>query len=420
MGRAIVISNLQRSLAVSSINLVVLCLTACGGGGDLNPTASGQPAGYAYVAAVAAPDATMPGAVLQYSIGADGSLTALGTTSIPAGSRPAAMVCDPSGHYIYVANEGDGTISQYSVGAGGVLSALSPATISIGVYPPLVGYTLSMSPNGHALYVVTNLRDSVGVLPATVILQYAIGTDGRLSPLRSGFLTVAAVVGRVSLAFDASGMYAYLASKTLIGEAQTADGAVLQFSIAGNGELTQMPSQTVVATRNAVGVAISPSGRTAYVLSACINDTCDGEIAEYAVGTNGMLTPAGATTPTASHVIPIALAPDTSGSSAYLLTNLMGVDTNAGAVYQYTLDSGGALVPATPPSLGLSSGAVTQLVLGPNLYALSSNAVGSVSGAPIGGHISHFHIGAGGLLTAVGTTSISTGYPAAMTVVATH
>ncbi|HEY6921898.1 MAG TPA: beta-propeller fold lactonase family protein, partial [Steroidobacteraceae bacterium] len=421
MGRAIVISNVQRSLAVASIPLALMCLTACGGGGDANPTTGRQqPAGFVYVATVAAPDASLAGAVLQYAIGTDGSLTSLSTTSIPAGPDPIAMASDPTGHYVYVANQGDGTISQYSAGAGGLLSALSPATVSIGAYPPLAGYTLSVSPNGHALYVLGSLRDSVGILPATFIIQYAIGTDGTLSPLNPSFLTVASTGGRGSLTFDPGGAYAYLASTALIGVPQSPDGAVLQFSVAGGGELTAMPSQTVVAPRNAVGVAISPSGRTAYVLSACTDDACDGEIAVYGVGARGMLTPTGATVATPGHVIPLSLVPDTSGSSAYLLTNLMGIDTNAGAVYQYTIDNAGALVAATPPSLNVSSGAVTQFVFGPDLYALSSNATGFASGAPTGGHIDRFHIGTGGLLSTAGSISISAGYPIAMTVVAGH
>lgn len=146
----------------------------------------------------------------------------------------------------------------------------------------------------------------------------------------------------------------------------------------------------------------------------------DGQIAQYSIGANGMLTPTGATTVTGSHGIPVSLTIDTTDSSAYLLTYLMGVDTNAGAVYQYTLNGANAIVPETPPSLNVSSGAVTQSVLGQGLYALSSDAVGFASGAPTGGHIDHYSIGAGGLLTLVGTTTLTAGYPTAMAVVATH
>jgi hypothetical protein len=62
-------------------------------------------------------------------------------------------------------------------------------------------------------------------------------------------------------------------------------------------------------------------------------------------GTNGTLTATGSTTLTGGHVIPIAMVLDTSAWSAYLLTNLMGVDTNMGAEYGYWINSAGELVP---------------------------------------------------------------------------
>jgi hypothetical protein len=194
---------------------------------------------------------------------------------------------------------------------------------------------------------------------------------------------------------------------------------VMEFSVAAGGELTPMDSHTVTGISNPVGIVISPSGRSAYVLSACIDNACDGQVAEYSVGENG-LTPTGATVRTGGHVIPVSLAIDTAESAAYLLTNLMGVDTNAGAIYQYTINSAGALVPATPPSLDLSTGAVTQMILGPNLYALSSSSVGFASGSPTGGHIDAYSIGAGGLLASIGTIAVTTGYPTAMALVPTH
>jgi hypothetical protein len=114
------------------------------------------------------------------------------------------------------------------------------------------------------------------------------------------------------------------------------------------------------------------------------------------------------------------VATDDSGSSAYLLTNLLGVDTNTGAISQYAINSTGALVADTPLSLNVASGAVTEIAFGPNLYALSSNAVGSILGPRTGGHIDHYSIGPGGLLTAVSTIPLTAGNPTAMAVVEAH
>lgn len=406
-----------------TLGVSLISLTGCGGNGSMEPSGGGQPTGYLYVASAAASGNQSLGTVFEYSIASDGSLNALGGGSVPTGVGPVAVVSDSTGHYVYVFNQGDGTISQYSVGAGGVLVPLSPASISIGAtLPGVAGSAVRVSSSGHSLYLLVTPRDPPGVAApfsaVTSILQYAIGSGGALSPLNPASVGVEAVAGG-PLAFDPNGTYAYFAGEPA-GEAVSGDGAVLQFSIAVGGELTPLVSQTVAATHNALGVTFGPSGRTAYVLSACVDNACEGQIGEYSVGGNGMLTPTGATVTTGSHVIPISLVTDTSESSAYLLTNLMGVDTNQGAIYQYTINSGGALMPMTPASLGVSSGAVAQMVLGPNLYALSSNVVGFASGAPTGGHIDHYSIGNGGMLAMVGTTSVTGGYPTAMTVVAAH
>jgi hypothetical protein len=138
----------------------------------------------------------------------------------------------------------------------------------------------------------------------------------------------------------------------------------------------------------------------------------------YSVASDGTLSPTGSTTGTAGHVIPIELETDTSGSSAYLLANLMGVDTDAGSVYQFAIGSTGALQPDSPPSVNVTGGAVAASVFGPSLYALDN--AGFASGTPQGGHIDHYAIGAGGLLTAKDSVSMTSGYPTAMTIVASH
>src|SRR4029077_6409729 len=111
---------------------------------------------------------------------------------------------------------------------------------------------------------------------------------------------------------------------------------------------------SVAATREAIGVTVAPSGETAYVLSTCVDDACDGQVEQYTIGATGALTSTGAITLTGSHVNPIAMVTDGAVSSAYLLTNFMGVDTNAGAVYQYAIDNTGALVADMPTSLGVA------------------------------------------------------------------
>ena len=59
-----------------------------------------------------------------------GALTALTPATVAVGSDPVSIVVSSDSRYAYVANRGADTISQFSIGIDGTLTALSPATIS--------------------------------------------------------------------------------------------------------------------------------------------------------------------------------------------------------------------------------------------------------------------------------------------------
>jgi 6-phosphogluconolactonase (cycloisomerase 2 family) len=351
--------------------------------------------------------------VYQYRVGQDGSLTALSVDSIAAGPDPQSIASDPSGRYVYVVN-GNATISQYAVGSGGELVALSPAIVNITVpASDPVAYAATIDPAGHFLYVVVTPQVTLP-LPSAYIAEYAISTGGQLTPLAPGYIN-SPVLAESAVAIDSSGKHAYLAGVApgLPGPG----GVVAQFSIAVDGLLAPLAPATIETPADGRGIALS--GTNAHLLSACVDTACDGQVAQYTVQSDGSLAPTEAATLLGGHVVPVALVTNTSGSAAYLLTNLMGVDTNEGAVYQYTIDSMGGLEPGSSPSLGVASGSVAEGTLGPNLHVLSSNSVGFASGAPTGGHVDHYVIGDNGLLTFLSTTSVAAGsYPTAMTLVA--
>ena len=406
---------LLRSVVARMTTCVTLgCLAACGGDdthGD-PPT----PPAYAYVTSI--PDGeTQPGTVYQYAVGTDGSLTLLSAASVAAGITPTSIVSDPAGRYVYVVNQGDATISQYVVGTGGGLVPLSPATVSLGVlfpdvpFPALAGGTASIDPSGRFLYVVLTPRDPPTLL--AYIAQYSIGSGGTLSPLTPASVSVpAASVG--PLVIEPSGHYAYLAGVT-----STSSAEISQFSLGDDGTLSALTPAAVAVTARTTGIAIA-SGGQAYVLSYCIDSACDGEVARYTLGTGGTLTATGSTVLTGSHIIPVDMVFDTSGSSAYLLSNLMGVDTNTGGVEGYSINSSGDLVADSPASVGVASGAVAETPYGQNLYALSSKGLGVVSNPQTGGNIDHYAIGANGKLSALGTVTVAAGTPTGIAVVTTH
>jgi 6-phosphogluconolactonase (cycloisomerase 2 family) len=126
---------------------------------------------YLYVANMGDGSAGPNGTVGQYNINSDGSLTAMSTPSVPTGQRPVGITIDPTGHYVYVANQNDNTISQYTVGAGGALTAMSTATVATDTGVSAV----TIDPTGTYLY-ATNRG-------TTTVSQFKIGTGGALTPM---------------------------------------------------------------------------------------------------------------------------------------------------------------------------------------------------------------------------------------------
>ncbi len=400
---------------------VCLILSACGGSGNGAANSGGGAAtGHAYITAAAPENAQTPGTLYQYRVGQDGSLTALSVATVPVGPNPRSVVSDPSGHSVYVVNA-DNTISQYTVGAGGGLAPLSPAVVDIGGPPSLLptasssDYSATVDASGRFLYVVVQPALTLPLREA-YIAEYAIAAGGQLTALTPAYVVAPINVSGGGLAIDSGGKHAYLGGRApgLLGPG----GEIAEFSIAEDGTLAPLVPATVVTPTEG---SIALSATSAYLLSACADTSCNGQATQYAIQSDGSLTSTGTTTVVGSHVVPITLLTNTSGSAAFLLTNLMGVDTNEGAVYQYTINSTGGLVPNSPPSLGVASGAVAEGILGPDLHVLSSNAVGLASGAPPGGHVDHYTIGADGQLTYTSTTSVATGdFPTAMTLVIAH
>jgi len=72
------------------------------------------------------------GTVSQYTLGAAGQLTPMATPAVTTGSGPGWIAFDSFGHYVYVTNSGNGTVpgtvSEYSIGADGALTSIGTIT----------------------------------------------------------------------------------------------------------------------------------------------------------------------------------------------------------------------------------------------------------------------------------------------------
>lgn len=393
-----------RCCALAGVLALSVALAACGDSG--NSTLVASPAtseGFLYVAA-AAPDAGR-GAVLQYSIGPNGSPTPLGVSSVPAGIEPMGIAADPSGRYVYAVNAGDHTVSQYAVGAGGALTGLSPAAVSLPASTlPGGNFSVSIDPSGHYLYVVVSPPGETFVASAAFIAQYSIGSGGLLTPLTPASVTLSTVaVG--ALVIDSLGHHAYLGGGI--------SGVVLQFSIGADGTLSPLPLAGVAAD-DPTGLVLAPRNEVAYVLGTCVDTACDGEISQYLIDSEFSLNPRLSTTVVGSHIIPVEMVLNASGSSAYLLSNFMGVDTNSGQLYAYAIDTSGALVPQG--ELDVGSAAVAEAMNGSSLYVLTSDALARLPDGG-GGHLAHLSVNSGGLPSEIDAIGITGRNPTAMALV---
>ena len=141
----------------SSNTSVATISNAAGSNGLATPVAIGTTMITATVGGVTSPAATLTVAaappqyvyvvnnsdasISQYAIGADGTLSAVGTP-VSTGLLPVGIAFDPIGQYAYVPGSGHRLTYQFSVGAGGVLSSVGNP-VATGIGPFATGATLA-------------------------------------------------------------------------------------------------------------------------------------------------------------------------------------------------------------------------------------------------------------------------------------
>jgi 6-phosphogluconolactonase len=78
-------------------------------------------------------------AVSQFTVGADGKLTAMTPASVGATSPATCVQVDATGKYLYMTGGfGAGAtniVTQFTIGASGALTPMTPATVSVGSGP---------------------------------------------------------------------------------------------------------------------------------------------------------------------------------------------------------------------------------------------------------------------------------------------
>ena len=299
------------------------------------------------------------------------SVTDGGTTGEPLSE---AMVVDPLGQFVYVANivsnaTSKSTISMYKIDqTTGVLTPTSPATVKTGFFPQ----GITTDPLGRFVY-TGNTDDN------TVSMFTVDRTTGLLTPTVPASIPAGGMPGGVRV--HPSGKFAYVANQL--------DNTVSMYAInQTTGVLTPLSPAIVPAGNSPFGVDLDPAGRFAYVADPYSNDN---RVSVLTVDqTTGVLTPS-----QQGHAIagpqPVAVAVDPSGKYAYV-ANRQDSTISIFSIDQTTGDLTAMGTIATGPQ-------PYKIFVGP-----SGKVVYSVNEA---GASTIFTIGSGGALTPSGQATAS-------------
>lgn len=225
---------------------------------------------FAYVANEGCPDLS-GGSVSMYTIDpTTGALTSIGSmVAAPVGPDdvPHSVVVDPTGKFAYVANWSDltGSVSMYTINATtGALT--STETIQAPCAPPpspgsCSPWSVAVDPSGKFLYVA----NEGGFAPTSVSMYSIDATTGALTSLG-----LVASGGRArSVAVHPSGKFAYVTdvSSGFPGESDNVSMYAINTT---TGTLTSLGTMAAGAFPSAI--AIDPSGKFAYVTNSNSND----------------------------------------------------------------------------------------------------------------------------------------------------
>jgi len=203
-------------------------------------------------------------------------------TSCSAFSSPDFVTVGPSGQFLYVTDQDNGSISIFSINSQtGALTPTNPAGVNGGIDP----WKVVFDPAGKFAYVPDEGFDKVWMYTVDA-------TNGTLT--QNPAVVVPAGNQPAFMAVHPSGKFAYVVNRQ--------DGTVSMYSIeAGTGTLVPNVPATVQAGSGPFSIALNAAGTYAYV-----GNQGDGTISIYSINASGVLTPAG-TAQTGSDPTGIAL-----------------------------------------------------------------------------------------------------------------
>jgi 6-phosphogluconolactonase (cycloisomerase 2 family) len=171
-----------------------------------------------------------------------GALTALSTATFDTGSGPQLMAIDPTNKYLYVADDVDNTIAAFSIGANGILTAIGTTPFVVtGTPAPVSIEAVAVDPSGTHIYAVDG--GNSGLTPPAntgFVYGFSIGTGGAIGSAISGTPIATGVFPDGGIAIDPTG--------ALLAVENHFDNTMSLFKIGTGGGLT---ADTAVATDQA-------------------------------------------------------------------------------------------------------------------------------------------------------------------------
>ena len=341
-------NSVQKSWPLLAMGIIVGC--SHDGGSHRHNGKPSPVAGYYFL--LSNSRTTHVGSLAQYAVHADGSMEIAET--IPVGNSATAIAINPKillsyppRRFLYVANSGDKTISQFVIreSENGKLEPLSPAAVSnTGMVAGGFLNEIAIDPNGNHLYVLNADDDTIS--------QFAISGDGTLLPMTPAFVNVSSPT---SITIDPTGKYVYVTAHNIL-QAQggsfvpgSAMSSIFQFKIEDNGALTPLtPAEFVVAGASS-RVVIDRKAKNAYILSDGVGTEYSGMVSQYSIATDGTLAPVldlnsqPVSFSLGSYFVAVDMRFDVSARHAFLLSNLMGIDSTPTAIWQFDVDPDGLL-----------------------------------------------------------------------------
>jgi len=256
------------------------------------------------------------GAIYQFNINPDGTLSPLSPASPASTAQPTALSIDPTGHFLYGIDHNDG-IRQFIINADGTLTQNGP-DINDGHQR----FCASITPNGKFLY--TGAGQGAG------LVEYKINLDGTLTFIGS----VPSNDTAMGMALDPTGRFLYTAVPVV------GVGHISQFVINADGSLSANGGP-VLFSKFPFGLRVHPNGQFLYAVAT---NTPDNVVAQFRINVDGTITPLSpSTVPAGNFTSSVSISPD--GMYLYV------TDQNDNAISQFRINADGTLTPLAPPSV---------------------------------------------------------------------